>query len=138
MRTVKGVNTFGKIPLAYRTQPEFGIKQADAEFDFAEVMERVQQVIKQIEPHDSIERYSGLGVDVVIGEARITSPWTVEVNGDTIRTRNIVVATGGQPFVPPIEGIDQVDYYTSDNLWDLREQAVQARGARRWSDRSQS
>jgi pyruvate/2-oxoglutarate dehydrogenase complex dihydrolipoamide dehydrogenase (E3) component len=56
-----------------------------------------------------------------MGEALITSPWTVEVNGDTIRTRNIVVATGGQPFVPPIEGIDQVDYYTSDNLWDLRE-----------------
>ena len=100
---------------------EFGIKRADAEFDFAEVMERVQQVIRQIEPHDSIERYSGLGVDVVMGEALITSPWTVEVNGDTIRTRNIVVATGGQPFVPPIEGIDQVDYYTSDNLWDLRE-----------------
>jgi pyruvate/2-oxoglutarate dehydrogenase complex dihydrolipoamide dehydrogenase (E3) component/uncharacterized membrane protein YdjX (TVP38/TMEM64 family) len=100
---------------------EFGIKQADAEFDFAEVMERVQRVIRQIEPHDSIERYNGLGVDIVIGEARITSPWTVEVNGDTIRTRNIVVATGGQPFVPPIEGIDQVDYYTSDNLWDLRD-----------------
>jgi pyruvate/2-oxoglutarate dehydrogenase complex dihydrolipoamide dehydrogenase (E3) component/uncharacterized membrane protein YdjX (TVP38/TMEM64 family) len=100
---------------------EFGIKRADAEFDFAEVMERVQQVIRQIEPHDSIERYSALGVDVVMGEALITSPWTVEVNGDTIRTRNIVVATGGQPFVPPIEGIDQVDYYTSDNLWDLRE-----------------
>ena len=101
--------------------PEFGIKQADAEFDFAEVMERVQRVIEKIEPHDSIERYNGLGVDVVIGEARITSPWTVEVNGETIRTRNIVVATGGQPFVPPIEGIDQVDYYTSDNLWQLRD-----------------
>jgi dihydrolipoamide dehydrogenase len=101
--------------------PEFGIKQAAAEFDFAEVMERVQRIIRQIEPHDSIERYNGLGVDVVIGEARITSPWTVEVNGDTIRTRNIVVATGGKPFVPPIEGIDQVDYYTSDNLWDMRD-----------------
>jgi dihydrolipoamide dehydrogenase len=100
---------------------EFGVKQADAKFDFAEVMERVQRVIRQIEPHDSIERYNGLGVDIVIGEARITSPWTVQVNGDTIRTRNIVVATGGQPFVPPIEGIDQVDYYTSDNLWELRE-----------------
>ena len=101
--------------------PELGIKQADAEFDFAVVMERVQRVIEKIEPHDSIERYNGLGVDVVIGEARITSPWTVEVNGETIRTRNIVVATGGQPFVPPIEGIDQVDYYTSDNLWQLRD-----------------
>ena len=100
---------------------EFGIGKADAEFDFAEVMERIQQVIRKIEPHDSIERYNGLGVDVVTGEARITSPWTVEVNGETIRTRNIVVATGGQPFVPPIEGIEQVDYYTSDNLWDLRD-----------------
>ncbi len=100
---------------------EFGIGRADAEFDFAEVMERVQKIIEKIEPHDSVERYSGLGVDVVIGEARVTSPWTVEVNGDTICTRNIVVATGGQPFVPPIEGIDQVDYYTSDNLWELRE-----------------
>jgi pyruvate/2-oxoglutarate dehydrogenase complex dihydrolipoamide dehydrogenase (E3) component/uncharacterized membrane protein YdjX (TVP38/TMEM64 family) len=99
---------------------EFGIHSASAEFDFAEVMERIQQVIRDIEPHDSIERYSGLGVDVVQGEARITSPWTVAVNGKTIRTRNIVVATGGRPFVPPIEGLDQIDYYTSDNLWEMR------------------
>ncbi len=100
---------------------EFGIRKAEAEFEFAEVMERIQQVIRRIEPHDSVERYTGLGVDVVQGEARITSPWTVEVNGETIRSRNIVVATGGRPFVPPIEGIEQVDYYTSDNLWDMRE-----------------
>jgi pyruvate/2-oxoglutarate dehydrogenase complex dihydrolipoamide dehydrogenase (E3) component/uncharacterized membrane protein YdjX (TVP38/TMEM64 family) len=100
---------------------EFGISQAHAEFDFAEVMERIQQVIRRIEPHDSVERYTGLGVDVVQGEARVTSPWTVEVNGETIRSRNIVIATGGRPFVPPIEGIDQVDYYTSDNLWDMRQ-----------------
>jgi pyruvate/2-oxoglutarate dehydrogenase complex dihydrolipoamide dehydrogenase (E3) component/uncharacterized membrane protein YdjX (TVP38/TMEM64 family) len=99
---------------------EFGIHSASAEFDFGEVMERIQQVIRDIEPHDSIERYSGLGVDVVQGEARITSPWTVEVNGTTIRSRNIVVATGGRPFVPPIEGLDQVDYYTSDTLWEMR------------------
>ena len=100
---------------------EFGIRSASAEFEFAEVMERVQRVIRDIEPHDSIERYSGLGVDVVQGEARITSPWTVEVNGETIRTPNIVVATGGGPFVPPIEGIDDVEYYTSDTLWEMRE-----------------
>jgi pyruvate/2-oxoglutarate dehydrogenase complex dihydrolipoamide dehydrogenase (E3) component/uncharacterized membrane protein YdjX (TVP38/TMEM64 family) len=100
---------------------EFGIRKAEAEFEFAEVMERIQQVISRIEPHDSVERYTGLGVDVVLGEARVTSPWTVEVNGETIRSRNIVIATGGRPFVPPIEGIDQVDYYTSDNLWDMRE-----------------
>jgi dihydrolipoamide dehydrogenase len=100
---------------------EYGIASASAEFDFAEVMERIQQVIRDIEPHDSVERYSALGVDVVQGEARITSPWTVEVNGATINTRNIVVATGGRPFVPPIEGIDEVDYYTSDNLWEMRD-----------------
>jgi pyruvate/2-oxoglutarate dehydrogenase complex dihydrolipoamide dehydrogenase (E3) component/uncharacterized membrane protein YdjX (TVP38/TMEM64 family) len=99
---------------------EFGIKHADAEFDFAEVMERVANVIKKIEPHDSIERYSSLGVDVVTGEARITSPWTVEVNGQTISAKNIVIATGASPFVPPIEGIEAVKYYTSSNLWGLR------------------
>ncbi len=100
---------------------EFGIREAGADFDFAEVMERVQAVIRKIEPHDSVERYTGLGVDVELGEARVTSPWTVEVNGKTLRTRNIVVATGGRPFVPPIDGIEQIDYYTSDNLWEMRE-----------------
>ena len=100
---------------------EFGIKKAEAEFDFADVMERVAEVIKKIEPHDSVERFTGLGVDVVQGEAKITSPWSVEVNGETINTKHIVVATGARPFVPPIEGIENVDYFTSDNLWELRE-----------------
>ncbi|MCP4488585.1 MAG: FAD-dependent oxidoreductase [Gammaproteobacteria bacterium] len=100
---------------------EFGIKKADAEFEFAEVMDRVATIIKRVEPHDSVERYTSLGVDVVQGDAKITSPWSVEVNGETINTRNIVVATGARPFVPPIEGIENIDYYTSDNLWELRE-----------------
>ena len=99
---------------------EFGIKHAEADFEFADVMERVGNVIKKIEPHDSIERYSRLGVDVIIGEAKITSPWTVEINGKLITAKNIVIATGARPFVPPIEGIDSVDYYTSNNLWELR------------------
>ncbi len=105
---------------------EFGIKQASAEFDFAEVMERVQRVIKTVEPHDSVERYTKLGVDVIQGEARITSPWTVEVKTndsvETLTTRNIVIATGARPFVPPIPGLKEVGYLTSDNVWDLREQ----------------
>jgi pyruvate/2-oxoglutarate dehydrogenase complex dihydrolipoamide dehydrogenase (E3) component/uncharacterized membrane protein YdjX (TVP38/TMEM64 family) len=99
---------------------EFGIKHAQADFEFAEVMERVTSVIKKIEPHDSIERYTSLGVDVVTGEAKITSPWSVEVNGKTINAKNIVIATGARPFVPPIDGIESVDYYTSNNLWELR------------------
>ena len=100
---------------------EFGIKKAHADFDFADVMERVQSVIKKIEPHDSVERFTKLGVDVVQGEARITSPYSVEVDGKTITARNIVVATGARPFVPPIQGIDKINYYPSDNLWELRE-----------------
>jgi len=89
-------------------------------------MERVQTVIRTIEPHDSAERYAGLGVDVVHGSARIVSPWEVEVtraDGDTQRltTRSIVIATGARPFLPPIPGIEEVGYLTSDNVWELRE-----------------
>lgn len=105
---------------------EFGIKRANAEFDFSDIMERVQRVVKTVEPHDSAERYTKLGVDVIQGEARITSPWTVEVktSGEvkTLTTRNIVIAAGASPFVPPIPGLDDVGYLTSDNVWDLREQ----------------
>ena len=100
---------------------EFGIDSATAEFEFSEVMARIQRVIKQVEPHDSVERYTSLGVDVIQGEAKITSPWTVEVNGKTLTTRNIVVATGARPFVPALPGIEQLEYLTSDNVWQLRE-----------------
>ena len=84
-------------------------------------MERVQSVISKIEPHDSVERFENLGVECIQGQAKIKSPWTVEVNGKILSTRNIIVATGARPFVPPIKGIDQVDYLTSDNLWGIRE-----------------
>ncbi len=104
-----------------RRAEEFGFKTAEIDFDFAEVMERVQQKIAQIEPHDSVERYTSLGVEVIAGEAKITSPWTVEVNGKTLTTRSIIVATGAAPFVPPIKGLDKIDYLTSDTLWNLRE-----------------
>ena len=104
-----------------RRAQAFGFKSASAEFDFAEVMERVQSVIKEVEPHDSVERYTNLGVDVIEGEATITSPHTVEVNGRTLSTRNIVIATGARPAIPPIPGLDKIDYLTSDNVWELRE-----------------
>jgi pyruvate/2-oxoglutarate dehydrogenase complex dihydrolipoamide dehydrogenase (E3) component/uncharacterized membrane protein YdjX (TVP38/TMEM64 family) len=105
---------------------EFGIRSARAEVDFADVMNRVQSVIKAIEPHDSAERYTELGVDVVQGAAKIVSPWEVDItreDGSTQRlsTRSIVIATGARPFVPPIPGIEQVGYLTSDNVWELRE-----------------
>jgi len=103
-----------------RRAQEFGFKSASAEFDFAEVMERVQSVIKQVEPHDSVERYTNLGVDVIQGEATITSPYTVDVNGRTLTTKNIVIATGARPSVPPIPGLEKMGYLTSDNIWELR------------------
>jgi dihydrolipoamide dehydrogenase len=102
----------------------YGIRSAQAEFDFADVMERVQKVIRAIEPHDSVERYTGLGVEVIEGEAKITSPWTVEVRTSggsrTLTTRSIVIAAGAQPFVPPIPGIEDLGYVTSDTVWNLR------------------
>jgi pyruvate/2-oxoglutarate dehydrogenase complex dihydrolipoamide dehydrogenase (E3) component/uncharacterized membrane protein YdjX (TVP38/TMEM64 family) len=108
-----------------RRAPEFGIARASADFDFADVMERVQRVIRAVEPHDSVERYTGLGVEVLQGEARILSPWRVEVGlagggRRELTTRAIVVAAGARPFVPPIPGIGETGYYTSDTIWELR------------------
>lgn len=100
---------------------QLGFVDTDVPVDLARVMERVQRVISRIEPHDSVERYEGLGVDVETGAGEILSPWHVQVNGKVITTRNIIVATGAEPFVPPIRDIDQVDYLTSDNLWELTE-----------------
>lgn len=104
-----------------RRAEEFGMKSATIEFDFADVMDRVRRVVAEVAPHDSVERYEGLGVDVIQGEAHITSPYTVQVNGRTLTTRNIVIAAGARPAVPPIPGLEEAGYLTSDTLWDLRE-----------------
>ncbi len=85
-------------------------------------MQRIQRVIATIAPHDSVQRYTELGVEVIEGTARITSPWTVEVNDQRLNTRAIVIATGAGPKVPDIPGIDQVAPLTSDTVWALREQ----------------
>ena len=105
---------------------EYGIASANARFEFSDVMARVQAVIKTVEPHDSAERYTQLGVDVVQGSAKIVSPWEVDItreDGRTERltTRSIVIATGARPFVPPIPGIENVGHLTSDTVWNLRE-----------------
>jgi len=104
---------------------EFGIKSMQADFEFSEVMERIQGVVSTVAPHDSVERYTELGVDVVVGTAKIVSPWEVEVTTEegvkTISARSIVIAAGARPFVPPILGLDKIDYLTSDNVWNLRD-----------------
>ena len=105
---------------------ELGVTDAAGRVDFAAVMRRVQQVIRDIEPHDSVERYTGLGVEVLQGHARITSPWTVEVTlaggqKQTLSTKAIVIAAGASPFVPPIPGLKEAGFLTSDTVWGLTE-----------------
>ncbi len=112
----------GKLMHTIQNSQKYGVQEAQGSIDFEKTMQRVHEVIAKIEPHDSVERYTNLGVNVIEGEGRITSPWTVEVNGETLVTRNIVVATGGSPFVPPIPGLEKVNYLTSHNLWDLKSQ----------------
>jgi pyruvate/2-oxoglutarate dehydrogenase complex dihydrolipoamide dehydrogenase (E3) component/uncharacterized membrane protein YdjX (TVP38/TMEM64 family) len=109
-----------------RHAKDYGIASASAQIDFALVMERVAGIVRAVEPHDSIERYTGLGVDVVTGHAKIVSPWAVEIQKEdgstqTLSTRNIVIATGAAPYVPPLPGLTEVGYLTSDTLWSLRE-----------------
>ena len=104
-----------------RNAKRYGIRHAAADFDFAEVMERVQRVVRAIEPHDSAGRYTRLGVECLEGEARITSPWTVAIDGRVLTTRSIIIAAGARPFVPRIPGIEQLRVLTSDNVWELRQ-----------------
>lgn len=110
-----------KLVSQIRRHEAYGLKSASVDFDFADVMDRVHRVIRTVAPHDSVERYQGLGVDVIQGEAVIRTPYEVEVNGKTLVTRNVIVAAGARPFVPPIPGIEDVGYYTSDTLWEMRE-----------------
>jgi pyruvate/2-oxoglutarate dehydrogenase complex dihydrolipoamide dehydrogenase (E3) component/uncharacterized membrane protein YdjX (TVP38/TMEM64 family) len=104
-----------------RRAGDFGLVPGAVEVDFPRVMERVQSVVKAIEPHDSVERFTELGVDCVQGEARIVSPWEVEVNGGRLVARNIIIASGARPRIPDIPGLQEIDYLTSDSVWELRE-----------------
>ena len=101
---------------------EFGIDAEINNINFARVMGRIQNVIKAIEPHDSIARYSAMGVECLTAEARIIDPWHVQIGDQVLTTKNIIVATGARPIVPPIPGLTDVPYLTSETLWQLTEQ----------------
>jgi dihydrolipoamide dehydrogenase len=101
---------------------QLGIDDARGIVNFAKVMQRIHKVIDTIEPHDSVERYTKLGVECIQGDATIRSPYEVEVNGKVITTKNIIIASGARPFVPPIPGLDEVEPLTSDSLWSLKKQ----------------
>ncbi len=98
----------------------YGLRNVTGEVDFDAVMQRVRDAIATIAPNDSVERYGSLGVDCVAGSARLVDPWTVAVEGRSITARNIVLATGAAPFVPPIPGLADIGALTSDNVWGLR------------------
>jgi len=104
-----------------KNSASLGMATATVDYKFSEVMARVQRVVSTVEPHDSVERYTKLGVEILQGKATITSPWSVEVNGQTLTTRAIVIATGARPAVPDIPGLETVRYYTSDTIWSLTE-----------------
>ncbi len=104
-----------------RRAEEFGLAPMPVEVNFPKVMQRVQEIVRTIEPHDSVERFTGLGVNCVHGAARILSPWAVQVNGQTLTARHIVIATGARPRIPDIPGLATLDYLTSDTVWEIRE-----------------
>lgn len=119
-----------KVAHQMRHASQYGLQDTDSAFSFKAVMARVHAVIAAIEPHDSALRYTNLGVEVLQGYAKIVNPWTVEIalNADAesaakqsvvrLTARSIVIATGASPFVPPLAGIEQSGYLTSDTLWD--------------------
>jgi len=117
----KAIIRSGRIMSYIKRAKEFGIDGGSGKVNFPEVMARVQGVIKTIEPHDSVERFTSLGVDVELGDAFIESPYSVKVNDRTITTRSIILATGARPLVPPIPGLEEIDYLTSDSIWSLEE-----------------
>lgn len=100
---------------------EFGIRAGLPKVDFAAVMARVADTVRQIEPHDSVARYTTLGVECLHGEARLVDPWTVQVGEHRLSARHIVIAAGAEPFVPPLPGLAEAGYLTSETLWNLRE-----------------
>lgn len=112
-----------KLAKQIRQADHYGLHSSEPGFSFRKVMQRVHEVIAKVEPHDSIERYEGLGVEVIQGYAKLLDPWTVEIKRNDgkvqrLTSRAVVLATGARPFVPPLPGIEDVGYVTSDTLWD--------------------
>ncbi|WP_291517977.1 bifunctional TVP38/TMEM64 family protein/FAD-dependent oxidoreductase [Acidovorax sp.] len=112
-----------KLASAMRHADRYGLTPASPQFSFRQVMARVHDVVRAIAPHDSVERYESLGVEVLQGYGRVVDPWTVEIEAadgtrQRLTTRSIVIAAGARPMVPPLPGLDDVGYVTSDTLWD--------------------
>ena len=114
----------GRFVAQLKRGDEFGVRNVQGDCDFAAVMARVAATVREIEPHDSVARYTGLGVDCVSGTARLVSPWQLDISTPagprTVTARDIVIATGGRPWVPPLPGLAEAGFLTSDTVWQLR------------------
>ncbi len=113
----------GKVAAMIRHADKYGLAAQEPEVPFKQTIARVMGAVKAIEPHDSVERYTGLGVDVIEGYAKVVDPWTVEIarndgGTDRLTTQSIVIAAGAEPFIPPLEGLEESGYLTSDTMWD--------------------
>lgn len=104
-----------------RNSQRYGIAGTNVQFEFRDVMKRIQDIVTKIAPKDSVERYSKLGVECIKAEAKILSPYHVQIGERELTTRNIIIAAGASPFVPPIPGLNEITFLTSNNLWDLRQ-----------------
>ena len=109
-----------KILSLQKKAKELGLKTVSIDYEFQDIMNRVQSLIKKIEPHDSVERYEKLGVKCFSAEARVLSPYEICIGGKNYTTKALVIATGARPKVIPFKGLDQISYLTSDNIWQLK------------------
>ncbi|MDO9596290.1 MAG: FAD-dependent oxidoreductase [Azoarcus sp.] len=112
-----------KLAHQIRHGERYGLEPGEPAFSFRKVVARIHAVIRSVEPHDSVERYTALGVEVLQGYAKVIDPWTVEIklnDGSVQRltTRSIVIAAGASPVIPKLPGIEDVEPLTSDTLWD--------------------
>lgn len=119
----KAIIKSARVAHTLRHANQYGLEATTPAFSFRDVMARVHKVIADIAPHDSVERYTALGVEVLQGYATVINPWTVEIKlndggSQRLTTRSIVIAAGAHPFVPPLPGLETVGYVTSDTLWD--------------------
>jgi len=116
----KALIASAKLAFRIKRAQEYGFDKASVDFNFASIMERVQTIIQKVEPHDSIERYTELGVDCFMGRAKIVSPFEVSIGDKIVTTKNIIVATGAKPLIPDLKGLNKINYLTSDNIWNIR------------------
>jgi pyruvate/2-oxoglutarate dehydrogenase complex dihydrolipoamide dehydrogenase (E3) component len=118
----KAIIKSAKVLSQFQQAEKYGFDEAKVSFSFKKVMQRVHDIIAEIAPHDSVERYTKLGVEVIKGYASFVDPWTVEIalndgSKQRLSARNIVIAAGARPFVPPLPGIEHSAYVTSDTMW---------------------